>query len=310
LDPTITEAADESIWLVWVRDNNIFYKVFSNTQPLMIIKDDTQLTHGSNFNFHPSITQAQDGNLWIAWDSDKSGEETDIYVRRHIPGSPQWDEERITYNNKGDVTPTIMQAEDGTIWIAWTSDRVQGNFDIYYRIDDPPQHSHDLAIMGVTHNPAATHLTKGSIISIEVVPQNQGNESEICEVQVYANSTLIGLENATLAVGQLTAVYFTWNTSDTAFGVYTITAMVASVPGETDIADNTLANGDVMVTIPGDVNGDRIVDIFDVGILSAHWYPGPPIGPLGYDPAADLNNDGAVDIFDVGIASAHWGEYW
>jgi len=29
---------------------------------------------------------------------------------------------------------------------------------------------------------------------------------------------------------------------------------------------------------------------------------------LGYDSGVDLKNDGAVDIFDIGIVSAHWGE--
>lgn len=62
--------------------------------------------------------------------------------------------------------------------------------------------------------------------------------------------------------------------------------------------------------LPGDANGDGTVDIFDIGTISAHWYPGPPIGPLGYDPSADLNNDGAVDIFDIGIVSANWGQTW
>ncbi len=62
--------------------------------------------------------------------------------------------------------------------------------------------------------------------------------------------------------------------------------------------------------IVGDVNADRIVDIFDIGYISAHWYPGPPIGPSGYDVYADINNDLAVDIFDIGIVSAHWGESW
>lgn len=60
--------------------------------------------------------------------------------------------------------------------------------------------------------------------------------------------------------------------------------------------------------IPGDVNGDRTVDIFDIGEISAHWYPGPPIGPLGYDANADINDDGAVDILDIGIVSSHWGQ--
>ncbi|UCB61193.1 MAG: hypothetical protein JSW72_03860, partial [Candidatus Bathyarchaeota archaeon] len=69
-----------------------------------------------------------------------------------------------------------------------------------------------------------------------------------------------------------------------------------------------LDNGLFYSTIPGDVNIDKTVDIFDIGKISSHWYPGPPIGPSGYDIDADINNDGAVDIFDIGITSAHWGD--
>ena len=60
--------------------------------------------------------------------------------------------------------------------------------------------------------------------------------------------------------------------------------------------------------IPGDVNGDGIIDIFDIGAVSAHWYPGPPIGPLGYDADCDINNDGAIDLFDICICCDHWTE--
>jgi hypothetical protein len=50
--------------------------------------------------------------------------------------------------------------------------------------------------------------------------------------------------------------------------------------------------------IPGDVNGDGYVDIFDVNLVSAHW------GESG--PTADANGDGIVDIFDVNLISANW----
>lgn len=69
-------------------------------------------------------------------------------------------------------------------------------------------------------------------------------------------------------------------------------------------------NGPTQIIIdwrmPGDVNGDGTVDILDAGEVSAHWYLGPPIGPLGYDLNADLNYDGAVNIFDAAIVSAYW----
>jgi hypothetical protein len=57
----------------------------------------------------------------------------------------------------------------------------------------------------------------------------------------------------------------------------------------------------------GDVNYDGKVDVLDAGIVSAHWGPGLPTGPLGYDPTADLNNDGVIDVLDAAIVSAHWG---
>lgn len=57
----------------------------------------------------------------------------------------------------------------------------------------------------------------------------------------------------------------------------------------------------------GDINGDGTVNMLDLGTISAHWYPGPPIGPSGYLFTADLNADGNVNIIDVAILSANWG---
>jgi len=59
--------------------------------------------------------------------------------------------------------------------------------------------------------------------------------------------------------------------------------------------------------LTGDVNGDGIVDIFDIGAISAHWTGSPP-GPLGYDSDFDLNDDTNIDIDDIGIVSSHWGQ--
>jgi len=50
----------------------------------------------------------------------------------------------------------------------------------------------------------------------------------------------------------------------------------------------------------GDANGDNMVNIFDVNLVSAHW---GEMGPLG-----DVNHDNMVNIFDINLISANWGE--
>lgn len=59
-------------------------------------------------------------------------------------------------------------------------------------------------------------------------------------------------------------------------------------------------------TLTSDVNADKIVNVIDAASVSAHWYPGPPIGPLGYGREADINQDGIVNILDGAMVSANW----
>ena len=72
--------------------------------------------------------------------------------------------------------------------------------------------------------------------------------------------------------------------------------------------ENTTATLNYIVALRGDANLDHIVNILDAAAISAHWYPGPPIGPLGYNVNFDINGDGTVDIMDRAICSAHWGK--
>lgn len=91
---------------------------------------------------------------------------------------------------------------------------------------------------------------------------------------------------------------------------YTISATVDTVACEVDSADNNLvANGKIYVTIPGDVDADSDIDIFD-SILIAGSYGsnqrvsgGPP-----YIPNYDINSDQKIDIFDIVIAVGHYLE--
>lgn len=51
-------------------------------------------------------------------------------------------------------------------------------------------------------------------------------------------------------------------------------------------------------TLPGDVNFDGVVNIFDINLVSANWG--------GTGPTGDANKDGTVNIFDINLVSANW----
>jgi hypothetical protein len=58
-----------------------------------------------------------------------------------------------------------------------------------------------------------------------------------------------------------------------------------------------------IVQIPGDANGDKMVDVGDLGILAANYGGSNKAWSQG-----DFNNDGLVDVGDLGILAAHYGE--
>ena len=59
----------------------------------------------------------------------------------------------------------------------------------------------------------------------------------------------------------------------------------------------------VLSAILGDVNGDDIVNIFDLVIVSQNFGQTPPTNP-----AADVNGDSIVNIFDLVIVSSNFGQ--
>jgi len=304
-DPSIMQAQDHTIYVVWTRDEEILYKIVlaskaGGTYQLVTLVDDTPVTEDDIIDAHPSIMQAQDGKIWITWDSE--GETGfDIYCKIHGMGP----EEMITYNSLDDVMPAIMQAADGTIWVTWTSTRLD-NFDIYYKTDSLPQHTHDVAIISVTSDPNRTYDNQDSNISIEVVPQNQGLEYESIQVDCYVNSTLIGSETFSIGPGQLMPLDFTWNTLNVTPGRYTIIANASIVQGETDTADNTKVDGIVLVTIPGDIDGDGDIDASDLFDLSMAYGSSP--GDPNWNPYGDFNIDNKVDDSDLFELNTNFGK--
>jgi len=82
----------------------------------------------------------------------------------------------------------------------------------------------------------------------------------------------------------------------------------------TELLDSTGSNMTFTTTdgyfknkLNGDANSDGAVNVLDQGKINAHWYPGPPVGALGYSRCVDTNDDGAINVLDQGVVNANWG---
>jgi len=169
---------------------------------------------------------------------------------------------------------------------------------------------HDVAIISVVHS--KTIVGESFNASINVYLANQGEQAESFNLTVYANTTVIyTLTNITLASGNFATINFTWDTTGFAKGNYTIKAYITQVSGETDTSDNNSTGGWVLVTIPGDVNGDLEnghydVDLFDAVRLLACY--GAKEGEPNFDPNCDIDDNGQVFLFDAVILLSRYGQ--
>ena len=149
---------------------------------------------------------------------------------------------------------------------------------------------------------------QGYIMNVTVVVANQGSMIEEINITVYLNDTTFQSLSSQVKGGESAVYAFAWNTAELSKGNYTISAVVDTVPGESATADNTLIGGTMLVTIPGDVDGNRKVDIFDIVKMAGGYGTKPPSSK--YDPNCDIDGDGDIDIFDIVRAAGNYGKSW
>ena len=78
-------------------------------------------------------------------------------------------------------------------------------------------------------------------MEIVVTVANEGNHAETFTLTLTKapDGTPFEPRTVTLAPGALTEEVFQWNTTGATEAIHTLTAQAATVPGETDTADNT-----------------------------------------------------------------------
>jgi len=169
---------------------------------------------------------------------------------------------------------------------------IEGDNPDNYPLMRPRAPQRDVAVVSV--RPYKTVVAQGRPVNITITLKNQGDYTEKFNVTVYANTTVIQRKTITLTSESSIPITLKWDT--TGFDVnytYTISVNATTVPGETDTADNTLIDGWVFVTVPGDVDGNRACDILDikrVKLALSGWI---------VEPNADLDDNGVINILDL-----------
>jgi hypothetical protein len=184
---------------------------------------------------------------------------------------------------------------------------------------------HDVAITNVSLY--KTVVGQGYSTSINATVQNQGEYTETFNVTIYAihqtPGFIVPIQTQTVTnipPANETTLIFTWNTTGVTLGNYTLVAVADTVPNETDTTDNTLVDGWVIVTIPGDVDGNFRVDMGDISSICNGF--GSTIGPDGnywhhppgildpLSPNLDTDGNGKIDMGDITTALDNFAKHY
>ena len=161
----------------------------------------------------------------------------------------------------------------------------------------------DIAVTTVAAS--KTVIGQGYVASLNLAYENLGNKIEGFNASVWANGTLIDSQYVVLAKEDPFTVNFAWNTTGFAYGNYTISAYALPISSETNTASNS-CTGSVIVTVPGDIDGNGIVNMADVVALLYAFGSTP--GKPNWNPNCDIEGNGRIDMSDVIIALRNFGK--
>ena len=164
---------------------------------------------------------------------------------------------------------------------------------------------HEIAVIEVI--PHKTIVGVGSLLPIYVTVSNNGHYVESFNISVYANTTVVQVGNFTLQPSQSSVITLNWDTTGfTAYTHHVISVHIPPVPEERNTENNSFSDGTIILVIQGDINADKIVDIFDAVKLASA--AGSQPGYLNWNANCDLNCDNIIDIFDAVILAANAGK--
>lgn len=163
----------------------------------------------------------------------------------------------------------------------------------------------DIAIKNIEVSPRMVY--PGRIVNITVTIVNEGYFDATFNLSIYYGTLLIYTGELNLPVNSTLVTSILWNTTGLEpCNNHTIRGEVSPLPYEIDLDDNTYVDGYVKIKLIGDINGDDVVDIYDM--VEAGRSYGTKEGDADYNPEADLAAPyGVIDIYDIVTLAYNYG---
>jgi len=321
--PSITQASNGTIWVVWSSSRTGNYEIFSKTSSDMGASwsSATQLTSDPDVDAYPAIAQMGDGRIWVVWHSSRyaAGQDPNMEILYKIYDGLSWSDDRLTNTSKDidDTTPAILQTADETIWVFWASEGdEQPPFILYKQSFDNGTNWSDTFefTMGLIDKWPATTQTCDSKIWVVWSSLRDGN------FEIYYKTSLIhnvAVTNLTLSQdrvyqGETVSINVTVQNRGDYNESFTVTCYANStlIDSETVTLNSTEStNANFLWNTSGFAHGNYYVKA-EASPVSDELYMGDntlSTGPVRVKLLGDVNDDGVVDYLDICELSAAYG---
>jgi len=308
IGPSITQAQDGKIWLVWASNRLGNYSIYYKTSPSNGLwwTSETRLTADSDGDYHPSILQASDGKIWVVWQRNLSGNHEIFY--KVFNGSSWSNETRLTTDPNFDMNPSITQMHDSRIWVSWCSDRIGGgeNYEIFYKVFNGSSWSIDFQLTDSPDIDAEPTIFQTLNGTIWVIWTSRKPTPTATNDLYYRTSSDNGITWSGIIQLTTDANDDTW---PSAIQIHDRSIWIVW-------ASDRIENWEIYFKCSpaGDVNNDGIVDVVDIVlVVHALWTTNATGGVPGewwaWNPDSDLDANGIVDAYDLYIVTINYLEY-
>ncbi|NIM98788.1 MAG: hypothetical protein GTO24_12120 [candidate division Zixibacteria bacterium] len=281
VEPKSAVDSSGNVWVVWRAerkpDSDIMYKYYNGYGWTA----DAYVTASQDEERDPVITVDKDGKAWVFWYARKNGD-WDIYAKCY-DGSGWSSLMRVTDDPGYDLQPTVTADTLGRVWVVWRSNR-DGNLDIYSKYYFGMNWSSDIPVTTHPGDDLCPSIAWDGGHKIMVTWQSNRDGHWNIYQSIYESGWSTPAPVTADPGNQIQPASFHYDKHQ--FG--------SVFPGDQGENWNIYCR---ISFIPGDPNGDGIVDAGDVVFLLSYLfrYGDSPV-PLA---SGDANGDGKVQPSDI-----------